>query len=417
MCPIFDSQRVTADSTSQPYGLCEFGHQGLYHDEETGIIYNRARYVHPLFGTFMQTDSLQYQDGMNLQEYLQSNPINLLDSMGLGQDLDEVFWIILPSTGRPHGISRYRLTRGRLTEEEVEVLRRPEIRAAAEKFAGMYFPNDPPLTLTEEDRRLYARIEGGINMVFAAMETVGGLAMMGLGGGSEVGSLGSSTVASVPAFVAGTAMTVNGCDNFQTGWRQLWTGDPQKTLLYQGVKYGTGSDTAAAIIDTGARVTGGTAGSIKLGQLASVRAAGTLASGKPQGLVHLTDPAHAAQIEATQLLKGDIYAGPLSNAGRTGWGVTWRTGMRPGTYQAITIPEGALGAFRKPVPVGIFTGWQRAMGTQYTARGVLDLSTGAFTRTGINWTQMGWYGIDVGADAVVVGGTLYLIDGGQGGGQ
>ena len=69
------------------------------------------------------------------------------------------------------------------------------------------------------------------------------------------------------------------------------------------------------------------------------------------------------------------------------------------------------------MPVGPFTIWQRAMGTQYTARGALDLSTGAFTRTGVNWTQMGWYGIDVGADAVVVGGTLYLIDGGQGGGQ
>jgi len=129
----------------------------------------------------------------------------------------------------------------------------------------------------------------------------------------------------------------------------------------------------------------------------------TYPSGQVQRLVHLTDRAGAAGIDATGVLKGDIYVGPLSNAGKSGMGITWRTGLSPGAYQAaVPIPQGALGAFSKPTPIGIFTGWQRAMGTQYTARGVLDLTTGTFTRTGINWTQVGWYGTDLVIDAGLI---------------
>lgn len=142
------------------------------------------------------------------------------------------------------------------------------------------------------------------------------------------------------------------------------------------------------------------------------------ASGKAQRLVHLTNNKAAAGIDATGELRGGIYAGPLSNAGESGLGVTWRTGLPRGAYQAaVPIPEAAAGAFSKPVPIGLFTGWQRAMGTQYTARGVLNLSTGAFTRTGINWTQVGWYGLDIVVDAGVIYLGTRAANNGQGGGQ
>ena len=65
--PAFASRRVvTADGVTQPYGLCEFGHQGLMHDEELpwghggGLIHNRARTLHPRLGRFMQRDPLGY---------------------------------------------------------------------------------------------------------------------------------------------------------------------------------------------------------------------------------------------------------------------------------------------------------------------------------------------------------------------
>ena len=51
-------------------------------------------------------------------------------------------------------------------------------------------------------------------------------------------------------------------------------------------------------------------------------------------------------------------------------------------------------------------GWQRAVGAQYTANGVLDVATGAFTRTGVDWTAGRWYAIDLGIDATAAGGAI-----------
>jgi YD repeat-containing protein len=39
--PTLMSRRVINGSVTQPYGLCEFGHQGLMHDALTGLVYNR----------------------------------------------------------------------------------------------------------------------------------------------------------------------------------------------------------------------------------------------------------------------------------------------------------------------------------------------------------------------------------------
>ncbi len=41
------------------------GFQGLLHDQETGLIENRARILDPLTGRFLQRDPLGYPDGMN----------------------------------------------------------------------------------------------------------------------------------------------------------------------------------------------------------------------------------------------------------------------------------------------------------------------------------------------------------------
>jgi hypothetical protein len=54
------SRRVDNGGTPQCYGICEFGYQGLLHDEEIGLIYNRARELHPTLGRFMQRNLLEY---------------------------------------------------------------------------------------------------------------------------------------------------------------------------------------------------------------------------------------------------------------------------------------------------------------------------------------------------------------------
>ncbi|MEM9881554.1 MAG: RHS repeat-associated core domain-containing protein [Planctomycetota bacterium] len=42
------------------------GHQGLYHDDETGLVYNRARYRDAGLGRFLGRDPLEYIDGQSL---------------------------------------------------------------------------------------------------------------------------------------------------------------------------------------------------------------------------------------------------------------------------------------------------------------------------------------------------------------
>jgi RHS repeat-associated protein len=134
---------------------------------------------------------------------------------------------------------------------------------------------------------------------------------------------------------------------------------------------------------------------------------GNMAAESGGGLVHLTDDAAAAQIRATSQLRGNIYAGPAANAELSGASLTWRTGLAPGNYQAIPIPAAGEAAFSRPVPIGPFTAWQRGTGQQFTPRGIMDNNTGAFTRQGVNWNQVGWYA----TDAAIWGGAgagLYL---------
>jgi RHS repeat-associated protein len=80
--PTLVSQRVVISSTAQPWGLCEFGHQGLLHDEEIGLVYNRARMLHPVLGRFMQRDALDYPEGMSSYAYETGNPIVAMDPLG-----------------------------------------------------------------------------------------------------------------------------------------------------------------------------------------------------------------------------------------------------------------------------------------------------------------------------------------------
>ncbi len=79
-----DDFTVNANPTTSDYAF-NIGHQGLKHDAETNLIYNRARYLHNTLGRFTADDPLgtAYQDGMNLYSYLSSRPTFARDSSGL----------------------------------------------------------------------------------------------------------------------------------------------------------------------------------------------------------------------------------------------------------------------------------------------------------------------------------------------
>ena len=82
MAPTMISRRWTVGSTAQPYGLNDIGHQGLMHDEDTGLIQNRARMRSPRLGRWLQREPLGYVDGMSLYQYVGSEPIDWFDPLG-----------------------------------------------------------------------------------------------------------------------------------------------------------------------------------------------------------------------------------------------------------------------------------------------------------------------------------------------
>ncbi|MEM9881552.1 MAG: LamG-like jellyroll fold domain-containing protein [Planctomycetota bacterium] len=77
---ILASDGVTVRQVSA-YGN-PLGHQGLYHDNETGLIKNGARYRDPRIGRFISRDPSGYVDGPHLYLLLTSRPLNLLDPTG-----------------------------------------------------------------------------------------------------------------------------------------------------------------------------------------------------------------------------------------------------------------------------------------------------------------------------------------------
>ena len=126
-------------------------------------------------------------------------------------------------------------------------------------------------------------------------------------------------------------------------------------------------------------------------------------------LVHMSGAADDVLSSGKLGLPSNNYAGPASNAGRSGWSLTSRTGLNPnGTYSPVPIPAAGEAAFSEVVPIGPVTAWQRLTGQQYTARGILDLNTGAFTRSGLNWNQVGIYSFDAAVTGTAIGGGVYL---------
>ncbi len=69
MTSMASSRRVTASGALQLYGVNEIGHQGLMHEGEAILVYNRARHLHVDIGRFMQKDPLGYVDDLSMYAY------------------------------------------------------------------------------------------------------------------------------------------------------------------------------------------------------------------------------------------------------------------------------------------------------------------------------------------------------------
>ncbi|QNN21540.1 RHS repeat-associated core domain-containing protein [Planctomycetales bacterium ZRK34] len=80
--PLVTYSRYSSFRDATGFALNPIGHQGLFHDEELNLIYNRARELHPRFGRFMQRDPMGYVDGMSMYSYLGGRVVSAMDPYG-----------------------------------------------------------------------------------------------------------------------------------------------------------------------------------------------------------------------------------------------------------------------------------------------------------------------------------------------
>jgi RHS repeat-associated protein len=73
-----------ANGTPTVINAGRFQYTGQAWIPELGMYYYQARMYSPSLGRFMQTDPIGYGAGLNLYNYVKSDPVNLIDPLGLG---------------------------------------------------------------------------------------------------------------------------------------------------------------------------------------------------------------------------------------------------------------------------------------------------------------------------------------------
>ncbi len=114
-------ERTTA---APPLGRSSVGSPFLFHgqvfDDETGLLYLRARYYDPFSGMFLEPDPLGYEDSVNLYAGMANNPASLRDPSGLrstGVSMGGYFRFLLRNNYSMHEIHLVQSIHSELTHQ------------------------------------------------------------------------------------------------------------------------------------------------------------------------------------------------------------------------------------------------------------------------------------------------------------
>jgi len=246
-----------------------------------------------------------------------------------------------------------------------------------------------------------AFVSCGVTRVFAALQLIGGCLVVIVAAGALLAPEPTGATK-----VLGAVVLLHGTDTLQAGVRTILSCDRTATLTQQGssalARYAGASPATAETIGVVTDVGLGVGGSFALGTLTR------MAPNAASQLVHLTSADGAAAIRASETLglgHSTIYAGPGTLARAQGWSILMRTGLWPSrASEVILLPSAANRAFVMVQPMGPFSIWQRLNGTVFSAgTGMFNLSTGAFTRTGMATNQLFLYSTDAAVMATVRG--------------
>jgi RHS repeat-associated protein len=110
------TESATYDSFGNKTGTLStrYGYTGREADETTGLMYYRARFYDPQIGRFTSEDPIGFAGGdINLYGYVSNDPLIKRDSLGLWPSV---------SPFDTHQKSARRVLKGRLSEEEIEIV-------------------------------------------------------------------------------------------------------------------------------------------------------------------------------------------------------------------------------------------------------------------------------------------------------
>ena len=97
-----DGVWFTDDDTQYSYGANEIIYCGYRFNPETQLYYVRNRTYHPVLGRWLQRDPIGYSGGINLYEYVDCAPAELVDSNGLAAALPGVQRPVFARKGSKH---------------------------------------------------------------------------------------------------------------------------------------------------------------------------------------------------------------------------------------------------------------------------------------------------------------------------